>query len=74
MSVLNEEGQTQIVCNDCGAESHTVDKDDFSQLVSELKADGWRIAKPEGRWVHECKDCVSHNSALAQAQRKFGLR
>lgn len=71
--MIQRDGTTQqIVCDECGAEGAC--SDDFNDMIAEAKADGWRIAKPEGRWVHECKDCVSHNSALAQAQRKFGLR
>lgn len=72
--MINRDGDTmQLACDGCGQEGNTFDKDEFDPMVAEAKAEGWRIAKPEGRWVHECKDCVEENSALAQAKRKFGV-
>ena len=34
-------------------------RDEWNELIAEMKADGWRIIKDEnGNWGHKCPYCV----------------
>lgn len=44
------------VCDDCG--EHSEIGDNFNQVISDIKADGWKIYKDEnGDWIHLCTSC-----------------
>lgn len=71
--ILKDEDQRQLACDDCGYEGDVFDADEFSEMITEARSDGWSITQPSGKWTHHCPDCAPE-TALAQAKRKFGVR
>ena len=71
--INRDHGQMQLACDDCGAETTVYDEEQFNEMISSAKDDGWKISCPQGRWEHHCKDCSHEGGALAAARRKFGL-
>jgi len=69
--IRRDGGQQQLVCDGCGEE--TPDFDEFEDMISAAKADGWSITKPSDTWEHRCPCCGTGASRLAAAKRKFGL-
>lgn len=67
-------GEMELVCDTCGEESPAYDDAEFNQMVEDAKSDGWSISRQNGHWSHTCATCVSNESALSVARRKFGLR
>ena len=55
--ILNSKGEVGLECDDCGAEfwGGTLD---FREMLDEAKAEGWRVEKLEGEWVHRCPYCA----------------
>lgn len=64
----------ELVCDKCGDNRPPYDEDQFNDMIIEAKGEGWRVYRQDGHWTHECPECVSEDSALAAARRKFGLR
>lgn len=73
MSVLNDAGISQIVCDECGAETPEFDSDEFRREVAAARAEGWHISQVHGEWRHACPACNIEHDAVAKARRKFGL-
>lgn len=69
--ITRDGDQVMICCDDCGTESLTYNNSEFQSLITELKADGWKIHNPDGHWTHNCKGC-GEDSRLDRAKRKFG--
>ena len=46
-----------IHCDWC---EHTdiVDDKEWREMISKIKADGWKISKSGSVWKHKCPDCV----------------
>lgn len=72
--IIKDYDQIQLSCDQCGEEFLVYDEGDFEQMISDAKAAGWKITRPEGQWQHICSDCASGGGALAAARRKFGLK
>jgi hypothetical protein len=51
-------GKQQLVCA-CGASHKVYAADDFTIMITEAKADGWKVHKVAGEWEHCCSDCVA---------------
>ena len=67
-------GEMELVCDKCGQESPSYDDAEFERMIADAKEDKWRVSRIDGHWNHECPACVSEDSALSAARRKFGLR
>lgn len=67
-------GEMELVCDTCGEESPSYDDDQFDQMITDSKNDGWSITRQNGQWSHCCASCASEESALSVRRRKFGLR
>lgn len=67
-------GEIELVCDACGNESPSFDDDEFNEMISACKADGWSVTRRDGHWHHECPSCRTEESALEAARRKFGIR
>lgn len=67
-------GEMELVCDRCGDTSPAYDEDYFDKMITDVKADGWRVFRVDGHWEHECSACVKEDGALSAARRKFGLR
>ena len=44
-----------IFCDKCDVYSD--DFDDFSEAMSSIKANGWKITKEGDEWCHYCPEC-----------------
>jgi hypothetical protein len=51
-------GKMQLVCQ-CGASRKVYAAEDFTIMITEAKADGWKVQKVAGEWEHSCPDCVA---------------
>lgn len=71
--IVKDHDQIQLSCDDCGNETPVYDDDQFEQMISAAKSDGWTITRPSGTWEHRCSDCALEDNALAAARRKFGI-
>ncbi len=71
--INKERGGQYIECDDCGEQSNRYDSDEFRQMVSEAKDDGWQVTRTEDGWEHRCADCAGNRSSgLAHARKLFG--
>ncbi|MBI1620034.1 hypothetical protein [Aquamicrobium zhengzhouense] len=71
--IVKEYGAEKIVCDSCDVTEVPLDGADFNATIAEMKAEGWRITRPEGQWHHECLQCVKDTSALTRTRQLFGL-
>lgn len=51
-------GKQQLVC-ECGASHRVYLAEDFQIMISDAKADGWKVQKVAGEWTHACPDCAA---------------
>ena len=45
-----------VLCDRCSWEDFFYG--DFYEVVEEIKANGWKISKKGGEWLHTCPDCA----------------
>lgn len=67
---VNVGGGITLECDECGEQlSDTFHRDDFRQMVSTAKAQGWQVSPDgEGGWSHKCSGCKDDPVAV---QRKL---
>lgn len=71
--IVTEYGTQKVVCDSCDITEHLIE-DDFTSEIARMKADGWKITRPEGHWRHECAQCVTETSSLTRTRKMFGIR
>jgi hypothetical protein len=58
MTLIKHEGKMQVTCNACPATyRRTYAEEDFHILLTDIKAEGWRIKRQADEWTHSCPDC-----------------
>ena len=51
----------EVNCNYCSY-GDTIEAESWTEMIAEIKAEGWRIHKERGEWLHECPACAMDNS------------
>ena len=63
MTIENSEGFRgfEVYCDFCPEDTYMdFGRDEWSDMIAELKADGWKIFKDDdGNWTHKCPDCAT---------------
>jgi len=54
MSVERSGNTVTIVCDTCGEEFHGEQGEEFAEVWSSAKRDGWRVRKIANEWLHGC--------------------
>lgn len=66
--MINRDGKLKsIVCDSCGTE--TDPDDNFNDLVSAAKVDGWEFKRVGGDWEHRCEACWRKRNAEASKRQ-----
>lgn len=58
--IENNNGIFEVYCDASMCESYEAyDTDnDWQEMISDMKSDGWLIIKEKGDWTHICPDCA----------------
>lgn len=57
MGLEYDDDQVFMVCDHCGEMSEGEHKDEFGELISKRRSEGWRTGKERGQWVNKCPNC-----------------
>ncbi|MBP2560802.1 hypothetical protein J2857_003571 [Neorhizobium galegae] len=58
MTIVKHESKMEITCNSCPVTyCRSYAEEDFSILLEDIKAEGWRIKREAAEWTHRCPDC-----------------
>jgi hypothetical protein len=50
----------EVYCDFCNeSESYDFGRDEWSELMAEMKSDGWKTFKEDGVWKHKCPGCCA---------------
>jgi hypothetical protein len=52
-----DDGRIWLSCDECGDSTMMYENDEFSEMISDAKASGWRIRSQGGSWTHTCLSC-----------------
>ena len=55
-----ERGVYEVECDDCG-EGDAFNADDWQDLMSQMKDDGWTKKKVDDEWEHYCPACSGND-------------
>lgn len=66
-------GGITLECDECGNQlSDTFFSDDFRQMISTAKSQGWQVSPDgDGGWTHKCDECKE--DPVAAQRRLLGL-
>lgn len=58
MSIDRSKGKLTMICDVCDDEYSEFDSDDFNDMITDARTDGWSVFKNDDHeWTHWCPDC-----------------
>lgn len=57
MSIQNERRRVIVDCDSCSEQFSGEIDEEFGDVLSAAKREGWHVAKIAGEWLHGCPKC-----------------